>query len=155
LSGSREDILRQIGDRWAELEAQLAEVPANRVDESGVVGPWSVKDIVGHITTWEREAMDAISNYLPGRDIASLAWPTGDIDAFNLRHVEDTRPKTVDELMADLERTHEKLLAFLAGVPEDALAMNEVVTRIRVDTFDHYAEHTASIRQWLDAGQSS
>ena len=150
MSESREDILKQIDERWAELKTQLADVPANRMGESGVVGPWSAKDVVGHITTWEQEAMDAISHYLRGRDSASLAWKEN-IDGFNRQSVYNTRSKTLDDLTADLERTYEDLLAFLAGVPDDALARDEVITRIRMDTFDHYAEHTASIRQWLDA----
>ena len=150
MSESREDILKQIDERWAELKTQLADVPANRMGESGVVGPWSAKDVVGHITTWEQEAMDAISHSLRERDSASLAWKE-DIDGFNRQAVENTRSKSLDDLMANLDRTHEELLVFLAGVPDEALAMDEVMTRIQEDTFDHYAEHTASIRQWLDA----
>ena len=146
MSGYREDVLRQIGKRWSELKAQLLVVPANRM-----VGPWSVKDIVGHITTWERETIAAVSNYVTGRDIASLAWKK-DLDGFNLRAVEDTRSKTLDDLMADLDRTHEEMLVWMANVPEDALSVDGVMNRIDEDTFDHYAEHTASIRQWLDAG---
>jgi hypothetical protein len=155
LSESRENILNQIDERWAKFKAQLVDVPASRMDEGGVVGPWSVKDVVGHITTWEREAMDAISRFLSGRDIAALAWPVDDIDSFNLQQVEDTRSKTATDLTVDLDRTHQDLVAFLASVPDDALAMDEVATRIRVDTFGHYAEHTASIKQWLASGQAS
>jgi len=155
LSGSRESIRKQIGKRWAELKTQVALVPASRMDESGVVGPWSVKDIVGHITTWERATMQAISGYLPGQDIAALAWPDEDIDGFNMRTVEETKPTSLDELMADLDNIHNELLVFLDGLPDDALSVDDVVTRIRVGTFDHYGEHTASIRQWLVAGQPS
>jgi hypothetical protein len=150
LSGSREDIRKQIGERWAELEAQLASAPTSRMDEGGVVGPWSVKDVVGHITTWEREVITSVSNYIARRDTASLEWKT-DLDGFNSRAVEHTRPQTLDELMAELVRTHEELLAFVAGLPEGDLSTDGVSNRIREGTFDHYAEHTASIRQWLDA----
>ena len=53
MSGPREDVMTQIEEKWAELKAQLSKVPANRMEDSGVVVPWSVKDVVGHITTWE------------------------------------------------------------------------------------------------------
>jgi hypothetical protein len=52
--------------------------------------------------------------------------------------------------MADLARTHNELVAFITGVPDDAISVDGVINRIKEDTFDHYAEHTASIRQWLD-----
>lgn len=152
MSGSREDVLKQIGRKWAEMKSQLADVPANRMDESGVVGPWSIKDIVGHVSTWERAAIQAISSYFPGRDTSALAWPEEGIDDFNMRNVEETRARGLDDLMADPYRTHDELLVFLTGLPDDALSVDDVATRIRVDTFDHYAEHTASIKRWLDAG---
>ncbi len=52
--------------------------------------------------------------------------------------------------MADLNRTHGDMLAFITGVPDDALSADGVMNRIHEDTFDHYAEHAASIREWLD-----
>jgi hypothetical protein len=149
LSGTHENILKQIKEEWADLKAQLSKVPANRMDEGGVVGPWSVKDIVGHITTWERQAITAVSNYIAESDTAILAWKD-DLDGFNLQAVDDTRSKTLDDLMTSLDQTHSELLAFVAGVPGDALSVDGVINRIQEDTFDHYAEHTASIRQWLD-----
>ena len=150
MSGSREDLLKQINERWSELETRITRVPASRMDEGGVVGPWSVKDVVGHIMTWEREVITSVSNYIARRDTATLAWKT-DLDGFNSRAVEDSRPKTLEDLMTNLNQTHEELLTWTAGVPDDALTVDCVTNRIQEDTFDHYAEHTASIRQWLDA----
>jgi hypothetical protein len=36
-------------------------------------------------------------------------------------------------------------------LPDDALTVDGVTKRIAEDTHNHYAEHTASIGQWLDA----
>ena len=149
MSGPREDIMTQIEEKWAELKVQLSKVPANRMEDSGVVGPWSVKDVVGHITTWEREAIAAVSNYIAERDTAALVWKY-DLDGFNLRAIEDTRSKTLDDLIANLDQPHTELLAFVAGVLDDALSKDDVMNSIREGTFDHYAEHATSIRQWLD-----
>ena len=124
------------------------------MDESDVVGPWSVKNVVGHITTWERETMTAVSNYVAGRDPASLAWKE-DLDGFNLQAIEDTRSKSLGDLMNNLDQTHEELLAWMTSLPDDALTVDGVTKRIDEDTHNHYAEHTASIGKWLDAGQLS
>ena len=37
MSGSRENILKQIDERWSELETQITRVPASRMNEGGVI----------------------------------------------------------------------------------------------------------------------
>ena len=57
--------------------------------------------------------------------------------------------------MANLYQTHAEVLAFVAEVPDDALSADDVMNGIREGTFDHYAEHAISIRQWLDTDGAS
>ena len=120
MTGPREDVMTQIEEKWAELKAQLSNVPVNRMEDSGAVGPWLVKDVVGHIPSWEREPIAAVSSYIAERDTAALVCKY-DLDGFNLRAVEDTRSKTLDNLIANLDQTHTELLAFVAVVPDDTL----------------------------------
>lgn len=149
MSGPREDVMTQIEEKWAELKAQLSKVHANRMEDRGVVVPWSIKEVVGHITSWECEAIVSVYSYITERNTTAPAWKD-DLAGFNLRAAEDTRSKTLDDLMANLYQTHAELLAFVAGAPDDALSADGVMNRIRESTFDHYAEHAISIRQWLD-----
>jgi hypothetical protein len=149
----QQDILSRIEDAWRELRDALDAVPTERLDEAGVEGPWSVRDLIGHISTWEDQAVESIGRYLPRRDLTELAW-VENIDEFNTRAVAEKRVTPLADLMADLERTHTGLLSFVEGVPEDALSVTEVEARIRIDTFAHYAEHAATIGRWLARGQA-
>ena len=94
--------------------------------------------------------MVAVSNYVAGRDPASLAWEE-DIYGVNLQAVEETRSKSLDELMTNLDQAHEELLDWMTSLPDDALRVDGVTKRIDEDTHNHYAEHTASIRKWRGA----
>ena len=141
--------LGEIGRAWGALRDVLARVPRGRMEEAGVEGSWSVKDLIGHVSTWEGEAMGSIGRYLRGRDLAQLAW-IEDIDGFNASSVEGGRSTPLADVLDDFEKTHADLVRFVEGIGEDARGVPEVETRIRVDTFDHYEEHAATIRQWLE-----
>ena len=143
----RDQAFREIDEAWQGLKQALARVPPGRMEEGGVVGMWSVKDVIGHITTWENQAMAALQQYLTQRDVKVLAFP--DVDALNERTVNSKRRTPLDELLTDLETTHEQMVEVVGGLTEEVLGVPEVEKRIRVDTFAHYAEHTGNIRRWL------
>ena len=143
----RDQAVREIDEAWQGLKQALARVPPERMEEGGVVGVWSIKDVIGHITTWENEAIDAIQSYLPRGDVKVLAWP--DVDALNERTVNAKRQTPLAELKADFDTTHARVLELVGGLTEEVLGVPEVEKRIRIDTFAHYAEHTGNIRRWL------
>ena len=89
----QQKILSRIEDAWRELRDALDAVPTERMDEAGVEGPWSVRDLVGHISTWEDQAVESVGRYVPRRELDDLAW-VKDIDEFNTRSVADKgRPR--------------------------------------------------------------
>ena len=146
MATSRGRVLEEIGKTWREFNAVLAEVPAERMQDAGAVGLWSVKDLIGHVTTWEAEMMDNVRRFLEGRDMHR--YP--DVDAFNKRTVLSKRTTPLADLLDDLRRTHEEAVQFVNGLPDGASESPEVEFRIRIDTYEHYPEHAQSIRAWLD-----
>lgn len=57
------DAMRSGRARWEDL---LAEVETGRMDEPGVVGAWSVRDVVAHVSAYERFIAAAILADLRG-----------------------------------------------------------------------------------------
>src|SRR5918995_1413106 len=53
----REKLLETIDGAWSELLASIDGLTDEEMHRSGVVGDWSVKDILAHVTTWESEAL--------------------------------------------------------------------------------------------------
>ena len=148
--GSRAKILDALRTARCALEEALASVPEDRTDEPGVVVDWSVRDVVGHVTTWEQEAVRALHRFLDDRDAkAVVTW--ADVDGLNARESRRKRDLSLAQLREEFEESHAQLVALLCEFPESDLALEEVETRIRVDTYDHYAEHTAHIHEWLGA----
>jgi hypothetical protein len=116
--------------------------------EPGVVGEWSVRDLLGHISTWEDEAMAALPVILEGRPLPRYA-SSGGIDAFNARDQDRKRGITIAELRQVLEATHQRFMAYLASVPETAYAQEgRFLKRLRQDTYGHYREHNGQVVRW-------
>lgn len=140
-----EDVLRRIDQSWQDLQSALAEVPAQRMEESGVVEAWSVKDLLGHVTTWESEMMANVERVVDGLEMKG--YP--DIDTFNAETSGAKATKSLEALSEELTTVHAQTVDFVSALPEELLSREVVEWRIRIDTFAHYREHAEHIRSWL------
>ena len=146
---TRHEIVSKVEGAWSELKRVLDRVPDDETEVPGVVGAWSVKDLMGHVATWDAEALRALSQFLIDSDTSALvAW--ADVDVFNARESKRKSATSVAEMYRALEQTHLELVELLSGLDEVDIARNEVETRIRIDTYDHYPEHRDQIARWLE-----
>ena len=154
MSVQKEIVLRDIEMTWQALQDVFTRVPSERMEVGGVIESWSVKDLVGHITTWENEAMKSLQSYFQHDDIKTLAWPT-DLDAFNARTSEEKRARSLADLLDDMRTTHTETVRFIQAMKEEAFEVPEVEARIRIDASAHYVDHTEGIQKWLEGTLSS
>ena len=139
------DVLRQIDDSWQDLQSALAEVPAQRMEESGVVEAWSVKDLLGHVTTWESEMMANVQRAIDGLEMKD--YP--EIDAFNAETSAAKLAMSLEAVWEELASVHARTVEFVSALSGELLSRDEVEWRIRIDTFAHYREHAEHLRSWL------
>lgn len=145
---TREKMLEEINEAWRELENVLDRVPPARMEEAGVVEDWSIKDLIGHVATWENDARTRIIDYLGRGDKSVLHWQ--DVDAFNARTSAEKKSIPLPEILADAREIHGTFSQLVESMDEEALNVPEVEKRVRVDSFDHYREHAQHIRDWLE-----
>src|SRR6266508_4145478 len=98
----RQQLLNKLDTAWAALKESYAGLSGSQLTEPGVTGDWSVKDILGHVTTWEEEAL----KYLPliikgGRPPQYITF--GGIDAFNAQKTEQKRSLSFSEILRQLD----------------------------------------------------
>jgi hypothetical protein len=116
--------------------------------EPGVVGDWSVKDILAHVVIWEEETLKALPLMIDGKQPPRY----GGVDRFNAEQSALKRGLTLSQALQQLDQTHRRLLAYLQTVPESYFAEEtRLRRRLRLDTYGHYPEHTASIVAWRKA----
>src|SRR3954469_21581856 len=109
---NRQQLLTKLDKAWTELNESYAGLSDAQLAESGVVGDWSVKDILAHVTTWEEEAL----KYLPlivegGRPPRYATY--GGLDAFNAQRTEQKRSLSLAAVLGQLDEIHGRLTAYL------------------------------------------
>jgi hypothetical protein len=141
-------LLKSLDAAWKAFQESYAGLSDSQMEEPGVVGDWSVKDMLAHVTTWEQEALRYLPLIMEGG--SPPRYKTyGGIDAFNARMTEEKRILPLSEVLLQLQEVHEQLVDFVANVPMEHLSSAaRARRRLRLDTYAHYPEHTTAILEW-------
>lgn len=143
-------LLAQIETAWAAFNASFAGLSVAEMTEPGVVGDWSVKDILAHVNTWEGEALTYLPVIIAGRTPRRY-MTYGGIDAFNALMTEQKRGLALAEARRQLADTHQRLIAYIEGAPVEQFSrQTRARRRLRLDTYAHYPEHARMIQEWRE-----
>jgi hypothetical protein len=144
----KERLLSKVDANWDLLVNSFAGLDENQLDEKGVVGEWSVRDLLAHVTTWEEEAVKVLALAQSGQPIPGYR-PYGGIDNFNAREQERKQSLSLEQLKADLVSTHGILIEHLMHIAESEFLGNKsLLRRLSFDTYRHYQEHANQILGW-------
>lgn len=153
---THEQLLRKIASSWQDLLDSYAGLADRDLLEPGVVGAWSVRDIIAHVMVWEAELMKHLPHIVAGGRPAKYSDLYGGIDAFNAKMTEANRGLSLAEVLRERDRTHAKLLQVVGALPEDQIRTDtRARRRVRLDAYAHYPIHATAIRRWRaqrDAG---
>ena len=145
----RRQLLKRLDTAWAAFNESYSGLSDAQLMEPGVTGPWSVRDILAHVTTWEEEPLKHLPLILQGGRPPRYSVQYGGIDAFNARMTEEKRNMSLAEVRAHLAATHLRLVDFIQSLPEDRLADDRRLRRrLRLDTYGHYPLHAEAVRRW-------
>ena len=146
----KQQLLKRLEKAWAAIKESYAGLSDSQLMEPGVMGNWSVKDILAHVTTWEEESL----KYLPliitgGKPPRYIQY--GGIDAFNAQMTEQKRGLALSDVLGQLDETHRRLIDYIRSVPEEHFARETPFRRrLRLDTYSHYPLHAKAIREWRE-----
>jgi uncharacterized protein (TIGR03083 family) len=148
---TREQLLTKLEKAWAALQESYAGLSDSQLSEPGVVGDWSVKDMLAHVTTWDEEALKYLPLIIEGGRPPRYSVMYGGIDAFNAQRTEQKRSLSLDEVLSQLDETHRRLVAYVQSVPEEPFTRETPFRhRLRLDTYSHYPLHARMIREWRE-----
>jgi hypothetical protein len=143
-------LLERLDAAWAAFQESYAGLPDALLLEPGVMGDWSVKDVLAHVTTWEEEALKHLPLIIAGgRPPRYVTY--GGIDAFNAQMTEQKRSLSLAEVRTQLGETHRRIVDFVRNAPGDHFTREtRARRRLRLDTYSHYPEHAKAIRAWRE-----
>lgn len=146
LDAARDDFL----DALEAVDADLVLVP-------GVVGEWSIRDLVVHVAAWCEHGAGAIELAEAARG-AEFAYSRSDTDAMNEQFAGDGRALSARDALAREDAAFTALRQRVAELEPERLRErlgngDTVEAVIRYDGPDHYAEHADHIRSWFGADE--
>jgi hypothetical protein len=149
---NRQQLLDKVDKAWVALKESYAGLSDAQLAEPGVVGEWSVKDLLAHVTTWEEEALKYLPVIIDGKTPPRYSTQYGGIDAFNDLRTEQKRRFSLPEVLAQFVEIHSRLISYIQTVPEEQFTRETPFRhRLRLDTYSHYPLHTRMISDWRAA----
>lgn len=158
--------LERLNRQYQDLLTSLVDADWERAGTIGG-GDWSLRDLVGHIMSWEQLALGAISaaeaDLPPPR-------PNGDIDEINREMVARQGQLPLEELRQQAVRTHAQLIQTISELPpttwvlqismgdDPPLELNELVGRVlgaEDHPFGHLTAHLGDLGSFAEAPPTS
>ena len=156
---TKDEFLALIEDGRTQFNALIAQIPQERMLEPGVDGDWAVKDILAHITSWERKMTDWLAQIAQGEEPTGWPQTNEEIDQLNAAFFAENAAKSLDTVLAEFEASFPQALAAAQAIPEEDLFDPErfswrqgrpLAYMVGGNTRWHYTEHEPAIRVWLD-----
>jgi hypothetical protein len=113
----------------------------------GVVGKWSVKDLMAHLGRWESVCFDVLQKHLRGEQVAE---DYRDANAYNDKWEAEVRALSLQESIELFETAHYRLFGLLSALTPEQ--WNGYVRAWTMgSTWHHFEEHAEQIRAWRAA----
>jgi hypothetical protein len=162
-------LLEELRAARREWDTLIEEVIAQRgkaaLVEAGAAGTWSVRDLIAHLTSYDRWFVNAAEAQLRGEPPPLDGTEWMEWDERNAIHHQRTLHLTLDEVLADSRQTYDRLLELVEALSEEFLIEPQqapgapqpfvVWEQLRGNTYDHYRLHMGDIRAWMEKGERS
>ena len=117
----KNDAIRMAREDRDRTDALLASIDPAAFETAGLGGgTWSPKDLVGHLETWEENALEALDAWDRGEraPIGAQLQALG-TDEFNRRQVEQKASATADATRTSAAATHARMLERFEAISDE------------------------------------
>ncbi len=146
---SKQKLLDKLESTWSAFRASWEGLSPEQMEQPGVAGEWSVKDILAHVTTWEEESLKHLPLIAAGERPGQYRQLYGGIDAFNAQMAAAKQGLTLAEVLRQLDETHGRLVDYVDAAPYSQFnSKTRCRRRLGWDSYLHYPHHELAIREW-------
>ena len=153
---TKPELIKLIHEEREALEIVLARLTHGQMLLPGVAGEWSVKDVMAHISAWERRMLDWIGSHLRGQEPnIPLPW---DVERMNAEAHAQVKDKPLEEVLEEFHQSYQEALALAESLSEEQLQtryahtwpMGPLWLGVAANMHFHYKEHREDIQAWLN-----
>jgi hypothetical protein len=155
---TKSELLAELDQEWAKIERICANLSSEEMVTPGVEGEWSIKDILCHISAWEKYLLDRLGMVLSGQPPyypAMFTWD--DVHRFNARVYVENKDRPLTSVVIEFRNLYHGVMTVLEALSDDQLKAPysydfpddnlTLVRLIRANTTDHYREHCAAVQK--------
>ena len=150
------DLIEAINRDYAVWESHLMRAGKDRMEIQGVVGEWTIKDVIAHITWSENEMVMVLkTRVLAGSELWNIP-----LDERNQVIYEQNRSRPVDEVINEARQVHADLMVEIEKLTDADLntdtSIRDMIPGVTLwemlegNTFKHYREHSEHLAGWLN-----
>ena len=153
---TKPQLLESIEREWANLQSALDGLDEEQMLMPGVVGDWSLKDVLAHIAVWQSHLVTAM--FKAARGFTPETFETdAEVDRWNRQRYIEQQARTFEQIWDDLDSSYRQLLKRLETWTEEMLFDSKrfkwmkgqpFARFVEGDSSEHYAEHAGQIRAW-------
>ncbi|MFM8322860.1 MAG: DinB family protein [Chloroflexota bacterium] len=157
---NKDEILDALEDERERLLEAIDGLSDEQMQEPGVTGEWSIKDLLHHVSAWEAELVKLLWQAARGEKPDSRLLNDDPVDDTNAQWQAIGRARPLDDVLDDLAAVRKQTIRRVDSLAdadfEDPqryawLKGSPLWEWIRGDSFGHEAEHTAEIKAWRAA----
>jgi hypothetical protein len=162
---NKSELVNWLQQEVREWEALLDQIGPTRIEQPGLNGDWSMKDVVAHLTGWNRWLVARLQAAARREPQPLPPWPANlqTDDEINAWIYETYRGRSLREVLEETHQVIQQLLTVVEGLPED-IQIEQVHRSGRVyhlvwlgeerhqpgEFFDHFHDdHEPDVRAWL------
>lgn len=121
--GSKAELLNAIDRERSALNTLLATLTPEQMAMPGVVGEWSVKDVLAHLVEWEQMVLGWYGAGLRGEtpQLPAPGYNWSQTPQLNQLIYEKHRDRPLDEVLAQYQSSHAEIMAVIRQLPDDEL----------------------------------
>ena len=159
----KSELLNWLQDEYQQWEVFLDQIGPTRMGQPGVNGDWSMKDIVAHLTGWNRWLVARLQAAQRSEPEPPPPWPAHlqTEDEINAWIYESNRGRSVRDVLDETHQVYQQLLTVIAGLPAEVriepewhLVWLDDQRFPAGEFFDHFHDdHEPDIRTWLARGE--
>ena len=154
---TKDELLDALEDsREAFLDA-LDTIPQDYWEKPGVMGDWSIKDILYHLTMWEAELVKLLWQISQGQSPSTALISNISDDERNAQWQAQGQSRSVEQVLADFQGVRRQTTRRLMEIPDklldnpkqfDWLKGTPLWKWVAESSFEHESEHAQAMRDW-------
>lgn len=153
---TKKELLAELDNEWANIERICAGLGEADMVAPGMEGEWSVKDILCHLSAWEKYLLDRLGYVLTGqRPLYPPMSSWDDVHRFNAQVYAENKDRPLRSAIIEFRSLYRGVMTVLESLETEQLSQlytydfpddNLTLLRlIRANTCEHYREHCLAI----------